>query len=85
MDMKTENGAEIQNTACKRSGIMMRLRILKYANNEEYNQDDKDNIPHCTKFLKKLVMPWANMDSIICIDSYFASLPAAEELWKSGL
>ena len=30
-------------------------------------------------------MPWANTDRIICADSYFASVPAAEELWKHGI
>ena len=64
---------------------MMRLRIVKSAKNEEEQQDDRDNLPHGTKFLKELVMPWANMDRIVCADSYFASVPAAEELWKHGL
>ena len=35
MDRKKENGAEIQNAACGRRGIMMRLRIVKSARNEE--------------------------------------------------
>ena len=78
MDRKAENGAEIQNAACGRSGIIMRLRILKSANNEEEHQDDEDNLPHGTKLLKELVIPWANTDRIICADSYFASVPAAE-------
>ena len=30
-------------------------------------------------------MPWANTDRIVCADSYFASVPAAEELWKHGI
>ena len=30
-------------------------------------------------------MLWANTDRIVCADSYFASVPAAEELWKHGL
>ena len=30
-------------------------------------------------------MQWANTDRIVCADSYFASLPAAEELWNCGL
>ena len=35
MDRKKENGSEIQNAEYERSGIMMRLRIFKYAWNEE--------------------------------------------------
>ena len=60
-----ENGAEIQNSACGRSGIMMRLRIVKFVKNEEDQQDDRDNLPHGTKLLKELVMPWANTDRIV--------------------
>ena len=35
MDRKPENGAEIQNTKCGRSGITMRIRNVKFAKNEE--------------------------------------------------
>ena len=48
---------------------MMRLRIVKSAKNEEERQDERDNIPHGTKVMKELVMPWANTDRIICADS----------------
>ena len=40
MDRKPENGEEIQNSACGRSGVMMRLRIVKSEKNEEERQDD---------------------------------------------
>ena len=49
MNRKSENGAEIYNDACGRSGIMMSLRIVRSAKNEEEQQDDKDNLPHGTK------------------------------------
>ena len=52
MDRKTENGAEIQNSTCGRSGIMMRLRISKYARYEAKQVDDDDNIPHGKQVLK---------------------------------
>ena len=58
MDRKPGNGAEIQNSACVWSGIMMRLRIVKYAKNEEDQKDDRENLPYGTKVLKELVMPW---------------------------
>ena len=64
---------------------MMRLGIVKSVKNEEEQQDDRDNIPHGAKVLKELVMPWANMDRIVCAYSYFASVPPAEELWNHGL
>ena len=78
MDRKPDNGSEIQNAAYGQSEIMMWLRILKSVNNEEDQQDDEDNIPHGTKVLKELVMPWANTDRIVCTDSYLVSVPAAE-------
>ena len=64
---------------------MMQLGIVNYAKNEEDKQDDRDNLPHCTKVLKELVISWANTDRIVCADSYIASVPAAEEFWKHGL
>ena len=69
MYRKLENEAEIQNAAYGQSEIMMWLRILKCAKNEEEQQDDRDNLPHGTKVLKGLVMTWANMDRIVCADS----------------
>ena len=31
------------------------------------------------------MIPWANTDRIVSADSYFESVPAAEELWNNGL
>ena len=85
IDKKPENGVDIHNSAWVRSGIMMRLRIVKYAKNEEEQQEDRDNLPHGTKVLKELLMPWPPTHRIVCADSYFASFPATEELWKHGI
>ena len=85
IDRKAENWAEVQNSACGRSGTMMRLRIVKSDKNEKEQKDDEDNIPHGKKEMKELVMPWANMDRVVCEDSYFASVPAAEIFWNNGL
>ena len=52
MNRKPENGAEIRNYACRWSGIMLRLRTVKSANNEEEQQDDIEKLPHGKKFLK---------------------------------
>ena len=80
MDRNPENGAEIHNAAYGWLEIMTRLGIVKSEKNEEEQQDDEYNIPHVTTVLKEPVMPWANTDRIVCTDSYFASVPAAEEL-----
>ena len=69
IDRMMENGVDIYNFACGWSGIMMRLRILKYAKNEEEQKYDRDNLPHGTKLLKELVITWANMYRIVCADS----------------
>ena len=85
IDRNLYNGVEIHIYACGRSVIMMRLSIVKSAMNGEYQEYYEENIPHGKKFLKELVMPWANTDRIVCTESYFVSVPAAEELLKNGL
>ena len=78
IDRKPDNGSDIHNYACGRSGVMMRLGVVNSSNNEEEQQYDRDNLPHGTKVPKELVIPWANTDRIVCVNSYFASVPAAE-------
>ena len=46
-----ESGAEIHNATYRWSGIMMRLSIVKSAENEEEQQYDEDNLTHGTKVL----------------------------------
>ena len=41
IDRKPENEAEIQNSTYKKSGIMMRLRIVESANNKEDQEYDE--------------------------------------------
>ena len=76
MDRKPDNGGEIHNAACRWSVIMMRLRIVKSSKNKKEYKDDEYNLPHGTKVLKELVIPWANMDKTVCAYSYSASVPA---------
>ena len=52
MDRKPENGEEIHNGACRQSGIMMHIRIIKYARSEADQEYDENNLPHGTKLLK---------------------------------
>ena len=47
-----DNGDDTQNASCRRSGIMMQLRIFKPERNEEYQENDDYNLPHGTKVLK---------------------------------
>ena len=57
---------------------MMRIKIVNSESNKEDQEDDEYNLHRGTKFLKELVIPWANMDRIVCLYSYFSSVPAAE-------
>jgi hypothetical protein len=87
IDRKPENGCEIQDSACGKSGVMLRIRLVKTAVEEEANSlhVEEDGTLHGTKVLIELVSPWAFSDRLICADSYFASVGAAETLKAMGL
>jgi hypothetical protein len=86
IDRKPENGCEIQNAADGRSGIMIRLRLVKSTDDYDDNHENEgDALPHGTKVLKYLVDPWCHSDQIVCADSYFSSVKTAEEMQKIGL
>ncbi len=93
IDRKPENGCEIQNAACGRSGVMLQLKLVKTANaseEEETPEDaqrrrDQESLLHGTKVLKELIQPWAMSNRCICADSYFASVKAVEELHRMRL
>ena len=86
IDRKPENGCEIQNAACGHSGVMIRLKIVKTAEEENASvvtEDDGNN--HGTNVLKFLVEPWVRTDHCVCADSYFASVNAVTVLRMMGL
>jgi hypothetical protein len=86
IDRKPEFGCEIQNSCCGRSGIMMRLKLVKTAEEEgTHAQPGDDGLLHGTAVLKYLVLPWARTDRIVCADSYFASVGTLKELKRLGL
>jgi len=86
IDRKPENGCEIKDAACGRNGIMLNLSVVMTA---EHRQDTgtghEDDLPHGTTVLKKLVAPWAGTKRVVRVDSYVASIMAAEQLlaWAS--
>ena len=90
IDRTPENGCEIQNAVDRKSGIMLRLRLVTTAE-ESHIQDavgdkaEETRLLHGTQVLKGLVLPWANSDRVVCAESYFASVGAAEELKRIGL
>jgi len=86
IDGNSENGCEIQNTACGRSGVMLRLSVATSAKHERATGvDNDDGLPHGASVLKCLVAPWAGTQRVVCADSYFASVAAANQLLTTGL
>ena len=58
---KPENGCEIQNSECGKSGVMMRLLIVKNAKDSDLHKLYNDEgITHGTSILKYICLPWAN-------------------------
>ena len=82
IDRKPENGCEIQDAACGRSGVMIQLKVVKTATEQATIeiQGEDNNLLHGTKVLKELVQHWAYTDLLVCATSFFASLMAVEEL-----
>jgi Transposase IS4 len=85
-DRKPENGCKIQNSACATSGVMFRMKLVKTTEEERtLIQEGDDRILHGIKVLKCLISPWAFSHCMVCADSYFASVGAANELMQQGL
>jgi Transposase IS4 len=83
IDCKPENGHEIQNAACTKSGSIVQFRLVKRAEEEATQiSEGADGLLHGTKILKYLIQPWQFSDRMIYADSYFASVGAAEELCR---
>jgi hypothetical protein len=82
IDRKPENGCEIQNAACGRSGIMLNVALVKAARSTESHST---SVGHGTAVLSRLVAPWAGSWRVVCADSYFASVEAARYLLGMGL
>ena len=78
IDRKPENGCEIQNACCGRSGIMMRLKLVKTAEEEAtHTVEGEDGMLHGTRILLFLIDPWVYSGRTVVGDSYFASVGAA--------
>jgi Transposase IS4 len=104
IDRKPENGCEIQNVCCGRSGVMLQLKIVKTSQEQriiamEQTRGERDNerelegaleendsgLPHGAVVLSQLVSPLFHSNRLVCADSYFSSVAAAEELKRNGL
>ena len=78
---------KIQDAACGQSNIMICLKLVKTSMEDAANSICKDHkeMLQGTKVLLNLVEPWANTNTIVCADSYFASVGAALALKSIGL
>ena len=86
IDRKPENGCEIQNAACGHSGVMIQLKVIKTAEEENASAGtDDDGNNHGTNVLKFLVEPWVRTDHCVCADSYFVSINAVTVMRTMGL
>lgn len=84
IDCKPENGCEIREVACGRSGMMLGLKIVKTATEEAtlHTEDGRElhGLLHGAKVFKDHVSPWNGSDRMIGTDSCFAPFGAAVEL-----
>jgi len=86
IDREPENGYEIQDAACGRSGLTLQLRIVTTADDQQSNLTAEELAgSHGTAVLMRLVRPWAGTDRIVCADSYFASVVISLALKEAGL
>jgi hypothetical protein len=53
--------------------------------NDEMEEDLAPTVLHGTQVLLQLTTPWFNSNRIVCADSYFASVGAAQEMIRNGL
>jgi hypothetical protein len=83
MDQKPENGAELQNACCAVSGVMLRLRIHKSKAVDSLDLDPM--LGHGTAVLRDLVLPWSETGRVVAANSFFASVEAAQVLFRIGL
>jgi len=65
---------------------MLQLSIVMTAEHRQHKATGNDDgIPHGTAVLKKLVAAWEGSRRVVCADSYFSSVTAAQQLLGMGL
>ena len=74
---------EIQNISCGSSGILLGLKIVKTAG--ETARTSPGEHKNGTNVLVELAAPWKSRERIVCADSHFASVEAAETLLQMNL
>jgi hypothetical protein len=85
IDRKPENCFELQNSACGQSGVMLCLKLVVAAEDDAAPITEDADMLNGTRVLAELVSPWAGPGRVVCADSYFSSVQAAEQLLSMGL
>ena len=85
IDRKPESGCEIQSACCGKSGIMIRLKLVKTKSCREREKSGNVDENEGTRVLKELTQPWAKTNRLAVADSFFASVQAARALYSRGL
>ena len=83
LDRKPENGCELKTAACGRSGIILRIEIVRSVDDPASEEDAGQS--HGTAICKRLVAPWFQTGRVVCADSYFAFVATAQALVDVGL
>ena len=87
IDGKPVNGWETQNVCGGWSQIMMQIKIVDTAEEEDqHTREGQDGMLHGTRVMINLLVPCHNdRERVVCGDSYFASVSAVIEIKKLGL
>ena len=71
IDRKPENGCEIQTAACGRSGIMIRMKLVKTSDEKIRHQQEteepnnEEGLLHGASVMKELFLPWLHTKCIV--------------------
>jgi hypothetical protein len=87
INQKPESRCEIQNAACGRSGVILQLHWVKTKkeNRTSFVEIGLTSGNHGTNICRKLVLSWRHTNTIVCANSYFASINCCESLLSIGL
>jgi Transposase IS4 len=64
---------------------MLRLKLVVSAEDDPVSVTYDAEMLHGTRVLAELVSQWAGSNRLVCADSYFSSVQAAEQLQVMGL
>ena len=75
IERKIRNNCEIQNAECSKSGVMLRLLLVKDKQDSDIHaQENNEGLTHGTDIIKYLTLTWYNSEQGFCADFYFASV-----------